>query len=91
VLGEPHRRQAIKPLPKTTKSSRKEKRDPEPLGMELAPKYKPAVLGLNDLSALKLANFDPVAAFSKSKFPSNAERMLVRDNGLYLSVINLFI
>ena len=88
------RRQAIKPIPKTAgfyDHKRREKRDVDPLGMELAPKYKPALLGLNDLSGLKLANFNPVEAYNTAKFTSKEDQNLSRENGLWLSVIYHFL
>jgi hypothetical protein len=54
--------------------------------MELAPTAKPAVLGLNDLSKLKVVNFDPRDAFRKAKYTCDEARRHAKKHGLILKV-----
>ncbi|CBY39667.1 unnamed protein product [Oikopleura dioica] len=61
--------------------------DADPFGMELAPSAKPAVLGLNDLSAVRICNFSPRKAFKDCKYPDEKTRQEVKKNGLLFKMV----
>jgi hypothetical protein len=54
--------------------------------MEMAPLKKPAVLGLGDLSKLKLHNFDPKDAYRRAQYPTEEARRYAKKRGMVFKV-----